>query len=556
MPLPGGAAFYGTSTGVAPGVPTVYNYDADFYANEVVFPETPLKGGIPVAPKVVNQSFIFQPNASDDAVIAQLYDNYVDDTGTIIVSAAGNGPAANMTLVQSPADAYNVISVGALGIVPGSTGTLDGRSKPDITAPGGATSFTTPLVSGIATLLVQAGTPMGPDAIDPRTIKAILLNGAVKPLGWTHTQTAPLDSQTGAGIVNALNSYRNLVAGEQFPTAITTTASLGGPHPAIHSLVNLNLQGWALTTITSGPTDDAVDHYVFYVGTSLSTSVTLTWNRPALDVLSDYDPHNPNPTVSGINNLDLYIYNVTTGAPITASTSLVDNVEQLFLPNLNPGQYDLEVVKNGGGPGNPNWVSDSETYALAWMTNIPGDANLDGKIDSQDLNTVVAHWQTTGQTWTTGDFDGDGKVDIQDLNDVTSNWQAGANSFLPYASLLPAGRWHHPGFLWQRRTFPLRQRRARTCLSPVAGLRIGASLGLPPSPHLIASKLCNICIAHQGFTDALNFPRHPSHAPPQKSARHRPHPGRSHRMAGNRPPPSCLRNESPAGRKKSPAADR
>jgi len=40
----------------------------------------------------------------------------------------------------------------------------------------------------------------------------------------------------------------------------------------------------------------------------------------------------------------------------------VDNVEEIFLPQLSAGSYDLQVLKNGG----TNTISDAETYALVW----------------------------------------------------------------------------------------------------------------------------------------------------------------------------------------------
>ena len=57
-----------------------------------------------------------------------------------------------------------------------------------------------------------------------------------------------------------------------------------------------------------------------------------------------------------------------------------------------------------------------------------GDTNLDGNVDIQDLNAVVAHWQQSGMLWSSGDMTsitgfGDGKVDIQDFNAVVANWQ-------------------------------------------------------------------------------------------------------------------------------------
>ena len=53
-----------------------------------------------------------------------------------------------------------------------------------------------------------------------------------------------------------------------------------------------------------------------------------------------------------------------------------------------------------------------------------GDANLDGVVDSVDLNTVGLSWLTDGNTWSMGDFNGDGVVDTRDLNQVGVAWQS------------------------------------------------------------------------------------------------------------------------------------
>ncbi|MCA9311205.1 MAG: hypothetical protein KDA21_08365 [Phycisphaerales bacterium] len=51
--------------------------------------------------------------------------------------------------------------------------------------------------------------------------------------------------------------------------------------------------------------------------------------------------------------------------------------------------------------------------------NCVGDSNFDYVVDFDDLNTVLANWNTTGPE---GDVNGSGFVDFDDLNDVLSNW--------------------------------------------------------------------------------------------------------------------------------------
>ena len=76
-----------------------------------------------------------------------------------------------------------------------------------------------------------------------------------------------------------------------------------------------------------------------------------------------------------------------------------------------------EIVGTGTYNGN------SLAYTLSLPQAIPGDANLDGKVDVNDLTIVLSHFgQTTGVSWGTGDFNGDGRVDVNDLTIVLSNF--------------------------------------------------------------------------------------------------------------------------------------
>ena len=51
-----------------------------------------------------------------------------------------------------------------------------------------------------------------------------------------------------------------------------------------------------------------------------------------------------------------------------------------------------------------------------------GDANLDGRIDMNDLTKVLTNYNQSGMKWGQGDFNGDGKVDINDLTVVLTNY--------------------------------------------------------------------------------------------------------------------------------------
>jgi hypothetical protein len=53
---------------------------------------------------------------------------------------------------------------------------------------------------------------------------------------------------------------------------------------------------------------------------------------------------------------------------------------------------------------------------------LPGDANLDGSVNAQDLNQVGQNWLASGTAWSSGDFNGDDSTNAQDLNLVGQNW--------------------------------------------------------------------------------------------------------------------------------------
>jgi hypothetical protein len=357
-----GQNFYGgDGLGVAPGVTAIYNYEADYFVNDVI------PDGAQIPTEIVNQSFVANTSdTADQEELEQEYDNYAAYYGTLFISGAGNGGP-----VDAPASAYNGIAVGSYDNgVSTSYGTYDGRSKPDIVAvssnPSGATSYTTPVVSGAATLLLQAAQDgdagsspqVVSDGSDARVIKALLLNGATKTAGWKSTvsqadqTTTPLDPITGAGLLNVYNSYLNLTAGEQSASSLSS----GTVAPAASGATQPD-EGWELGTLTNSFSVaqqtylNESAHYRFDLSGATAPEFTLTatidWNREFNE--------------SSINNLFLLLYDTDTDQLVDSSVSTIDNVQQIYVPSLAPGDYDLVVEKSGS-----NVVSAADTYALAF----------------------------------------------------------------------------------------------------------------------------------------------------------------------------------------------
>jgi hypothetical protein len=384
------ANFYGlTGNGVATNVAHVDNYDADFFITNYVFNLV----AMPTA-AVVNQSFTFGAlTVTDQQAVDSAYDDYSESFGVLFISAANNGGS-----VRAPGTSYNCICVAAYGGSSSTGPTLDnGRCKPDITAPSGVTSFSTPQVSGAAAVLMQAALrgDGGSDtnaAFDLRTIKALLLNGAVKPANWTNSNSSPLDARYGTGVLNVFNSYKQLAGGKNNSSA-TDLISIGAAHPPIAATNLIAVtSGWNLETIFSTPTNDAVSHY-FFNATNGFITATLAWNRQLGE--------------TNINDLDLFLYDCANSNLVVCSTSRVDNVEHIFVPRLAAGRYDLQVLKNGG----TNVVSDGETYAMAFafapthlsLTSVGTNAVLTWPIYPAGF-CVAATTNLAAPTWSTNNF--------------------------------------------------------------------------------------------------------------------------------------------------------
>ncbi len=349
--------FYGLSGGVATNVAHVDNFDADYFINYYVVSNLAVLGD-----SVVNQSFAWSLSTniptpanyisvSDQRDIDSAYDDYANTYGTMFVSSVNNGG-----FVTPPGTAYNSIGVACAGAADSHSSvgpTLDnGRCKPDLTVPAFSTSSATPCVSGAAAVLMQAalrgdGGSDTNSAFDMRTIKALLLNGAVKPADWTNSNSSPLDARYGAGVLNVFNSYKQLAGGKNNSSA-TNFISIGATHlPVVATNFISATSGWNFQTISSTATNGAVNHYFFNFTNGFITA-TLVWNRQLAE--------------TNINNLDLFLFNAANSNLVACSTSRVDNVEHIFLPKLAAGSYDLQVLKNGG----TNVVSNNETYALAF----------------------------------------------------------------------------------------------------------------------------------------------------------------------------------------------
>ena len=323
--------FFSNGASMSPGVTDIHCWLADDFA-------VALASGTPAvyAGSVQNHSWVgsFGMTSVDEGVLRRL-DYMTGRDGTVVITPMNNGG----TMMPLLANAWHSISVGLRnGNHPTSGTNTDGsgRMKPDLVVNQDLTSYAGPSVASAAALLLDAIRPAFPAADDPRVVKALLLAGASKDriLPWRRSNTSkPYDAVWGAGELNILNSHRILTAGR---SAAAGDAEVG-------------LRGWDAGTSSSAQPV----RYFFTVpaGRSASTfSAALTWHRQL----------SPPAFVPSVADLDLRLFAAEAfalqGDPLDQSLSTADNVEHLFLRNLPPGQYALEVSSGTSGV----------LYGLAW----------------------------------------------------------------------------------------------------------------------------------------------------------------------------------------------
>ncbi len=338
----GDALFDGAPTGVAPDVAHVDSYFANSFTIDLMehpFPD-----------KVVNMSFLYDPSMPDDTD----YDAAANADNIVFVASAGNGGTPG-----SPSSAYNVISVDSSITIEAIGPAAGGVPKPDISAPQLQTSRTAAIVSGCATLLVEAGTAgwtgstakMRTDAVDFRSVKALLLNGAIKPADYFSNAYAPTTSQPlsavyGSGEVNILNSVQELYGGE-IAAGGSASVVLSGTVavPAGIAAVTAT-EGWSLGNLSASHGHDAINFYAFDLAAGQGLIATLTWAANSSNI---------------IDFLELDLIHKATGAVIEKSVAPASNVQQIIFKSAAAIDTVLEVRLHGAAN-----TGLADKYALAF----------------------------------------------------------------------------------------------------------------------------------------------------------------------------------------------
>ncbi|MCD6483117.1 MAG: S8 family serine peptidase, partial [Candidatus Aenigmarchaeota archaeon] len=239
--------FEGYECGVAPNVTLIVIKAFEGDRTDLLYILDGINYAISMGADIISMSFGVSENVScydpELGILSNVIDNDVTKKeGIIAVASAGNGLYDNGTLyvkgtVFSPACSKNVIAVGStdkqgkISDFSSRGPTDDGRTKPDLVAPGedirstnltgygpgSGTSFSAPFVSGTVALLKEYLNKMG-ISMSTQEFKAVLLAST--------NSYGERDNIYGSGMVNATRALELINQSKYFNTNITFNHAL------------------------------------------------------------------------------------------------------------------------------------------------------------------------------------------------------------------------------------------------------------------------------------------------------------------------------------------
>ncbi len=438
-----GFNYYGNTLSIAPGITTIYNWWADNWATTGLLNSNTgsLPVALPAAIKVFNHSWLgtFSFSSQNNNALRRADFVTIRDDLLMCVGVDNDEPGVPDDNINAAlmSHVFNGITVGVSDGTHMNDPTLNsldvpGRMQPIIVAPGTKVSWAVPVVSAASALLTETARttplPSGTSASAERSevIKAVLLAGANHRAGWTNNPSTsgadrgvtsqPVDDVFGCDLLDVNISHLILTRGEQ-DGAASTPATVNAAHA-----------GWDLVSVDI---DGSAYWRLAVCEVAREVSVVATWHRQVQSPFGSAD--------WAVADFTLTLWRVDGGGLATlvgdpglpffgggnvVSQSDVDNLEHLFVTDLQPGEYVIELQRLDNEAAYPDWEA-----AVAWHASTPaspGDTDGDCVVGIADFLTVLGTWGTCPEPCPVvpcpGDFDGDCEVGINDFLTVLGNW--------------------------------------------------------------------------------------------------------------------------------------
>lgn len=389
-----------------------------------------------------------------------------DTAGTYCNVQMGNGDnCANPPDTTKPTTSFaapssdnaNVSGIYAVKVNASDTGSqiktvelsIDGQSKGNLTLSAGTYNYswdTLAVVNGSHTLKVKTTDNAGnftevtrpvnvingqPDLYvslvskSPATVKAgdaVTFSAVIKNKGLLAAAPGSVRFNIGSTFVQTVSSATVIAPGDvtsQTVTLPTTWAALAG-----NQTVTATVDSTSVVTESNESNNSAT--LTFAVNSVDTTAPVVNITSPAananlLDTNTQTITAAATDTETGVSSVVFY-----DGASIIGSgTKSGNNYSVVWnTKNAATGSHILKAVATDVAGNTKTSATVTVTVSKTVVPDIPGDFNLDGQVDFDDLDILSRNWQQANRTRATGDANGDGRVDFDDLDILSRNWSA------------------------------------------------------------------------------------------------------------------------------------
>jgi len=308
-----------------------------------------MAGDLGQSPEVVNHSLGYgTANVSDYNANDTFYDAYIENYDILVTKSAGNGGwSASAQTITHPAPAYNLLAVANMndrGTIDRSDDvrrfdssigpTVNGRRKPDITAPGTTIRSTNAFWAG-------AGSGANRSCRDS-SVDWDYVDCSGTSMAAPHVAAAIVLMEDGGN--NNPISQKAVLLNTADAWTSNDTSGTGDDGPVDGSRWDISygwgyLDGWEsqfnrtdyfLTSIVPRNDNATEDDYKLYVGQMFAgEKATMVWEKRGV-----YDAGSPASTTYSLADLNLRLYNEETGGLVDSELGGDDNVHQVATDSL------------------------------------------------------------------------------------------------------------------------------------------------------------------------------------------------------------------------------
>ncbi len=248
----------------------------------------------------------------------------------------------------------------------------------------------------------------------------------------------------GAATTTTAGTKALVLDGTSTGNAVTGVISNGGVN--LVSLTKSNTSTWTVSGANTFSAGTTVSGGTLVVGNAagLGTGALTVHTASTVQLLAGLtsDVHLPSITLDGSTGAWAGTVDLTNDALIVTPTDVTTVAAVLgqLQDQVNYGKTNGTggIIASALASNLGLAVLPSGTTGVLVAPDILGDATGDGKVDLNDLNTILNHLGTATSLWTNGNFDGAATIDLNDLNDVLNHLGTSITAPSISAALEPA----------------------------------------------------------------------------------------------------------------------